>query len=1064
MSDVLSTAQRNALDKAVQRARQVAEAAAGEELGRLAVAVKEKPSYLTDDDAALRRGLRAKARQLGDELDKPDADVGLLRADVAYEQWHRLLFARFLAENGLLRHPEHDVAVTLAECAELAAHEGEPDGWMLAARYASHILPGVFRLTDPAVQVRYSPERRAELERIVEDLDADVFRTEDALGWVYQFWQTAEKKRVNEAGDKIGGADLSPVTQLFTENYMVRFLLENSLGAWWAARHPDSPLVEGWEYLRRLDDGTPAAGTFEEWPTTAAAVTVMDPCCGSGHFLVAAFGMLWRMRAEEEGLSPADAQDAVLRDNLFGLELDPRCTQIATFNLVFEAWKQGGFRGSPVPQIACSGVPVHAARDEWIALAGANEELRSALGRLHTQFRHADTLGSLIQPRGDREEGVLLGRDLRGDDWDIVQRTLRVALTGEGVEQAVLGMASKGIAEAAALLSREYVLVVTNPPFLGRPKHASVLADYCAAVYPASQHDIAFAIVERSFAMVSQQSGSVAVVTPQSWLFKSRLEGFRRKVLVEHTLNAVAWLGEGGFWSGAAAGALVSLGIFSARRPNSDSYTALSAEALRGPDTKAEALRSCELSRVSQATQLDNPGAAIMEKPLRGRRLGEVASSNQGIKTADNPRFWREFWELADPDTGGWRRVQSSSKETVAYGGRSGVAFWEDGFGAMSEVTQDGATFRGKAAWGRSGVAVAVMRNVYATIYTGEIFDGSATVLIPHEASDLPAVWRFCSSPEFKAALNLVDKDIAKSTASVEAVPFDVERWRQVADETGGIPQPESHDPTQWLFDGGPAASSFPLQVAAARLLGYRWPDQQTDALDDLLDDDGIVALSALSGELDAASRLRALLARAHGLTWSAALEQRVVRDAGGSSGSIEEWLRDRFFEDHCRVFQQRPFLWQIWDGRKDGFSVIVNYHRLDHATLSKLTFSTLGAWIERQKNEAAEERPGAAERLGAALELQRKLTLILDGEAPYDVYVRWKEMHEQPIGWHPDLDDGVRLNIRPFVEAGVLRSKVNVHWRKDRGRNPDGSERINDLHPTLEERRAARRAAGVPL
>ena len=128
---------------------------------------------------------------------------------------------------------------------------------------------------------------------------------------------------------------------------MVRFLLENSLGAWWAARHPESPLIDSWEYLRRLDDGTPAAGTFPEWPTTAAEVTVMDPCCGSGHFLVAMFGMLWRMRAEEEGLSPAAAQDAVLRENLYGLELDPRCTQIATFNVALEAWKQGGFRDLP---------------------------------------------------------------------------------------------------------------------------------------------------------------------------------------------------------------------------------------------------------------------------------------------------------------------------------------------------------------------------------------------------------------------------------------------------------------------------------------------------------------------------------------------------------------------------------------------------------------------------------------------------------------------------------------------------------------------------------------------
>ena len=114
---------------------------------------------------------------------------------------------------------------------------------------------------------------------------------------------------------------------------MVRFLLENSLGAWWAARHPDSPLIDGLGVPAPPRRRHPAAGTFDDWPATAAEVTVMDPCCGSGHFLVAMFGMLWRMRAEEEGLSPADAQDAVLRDNLHGLELDPRCTQIATFNV-----------------------------------------------------------------------------------------------------------------------------------------------------------------------------------------------------------------------------------------------------------------------------------------------------------------------------------------------------------------------------------------------------------------------------------------------------------------------------------------------------------------------------------------------------------------------------------------------------------------------------------------------------------------------------------------------------------------------------------------------------------
>jgi hypothetical protein len=93
-----------------------------------------------------------------------------------------------------------------------------------------------------------------------------------------------------------------------------------------------------------------------------------------------------------------------------------------------------------------------------------------------------------------------------------------------------------------------------------------------------------------------------------------------------------------------------------------------------------------------------------------------------------------------------------------------------------------------------------------------------------------------------------------------------------------------------------------------------------------------------------------------------------------------------------------------------------------------------------------------------AALELEKKLKLIQAGEPPHDIYVRWKPLAEQPIGWNPDLNDGVRLNIRPFVTAGVLRSKFTINWNKDRGKNPDGSERLNDLHYTVEEKRTARK------
>jgi hypothetical protein len=314
---------------------------------------------------------------------------------------------------------------------------------------------------------------------------------------------------------------------------------------------------------------------------------------------------------------------------------------------------------------------------------------------------------------------------------------------------------------------------------------------------------------------------------------------------------------------------------------------------------------------------------------------------------------------------------------------------------------------------------------------------------------------------EYARAVRAINQKVIATVSSMPKVPFDLERWQRIADESTLPLEPHTDDPTQWLFKGDLATSTQPLQVAMARLLGYRWPDQKPDAPDRFVDADGIVTLANL-GEGDAASRLRQLLAAAYGERWTTALERTLVTQADGKTGRLEDWLRDTFFAHHCKVFDSRPFLWHVWDGRKDGFSAVLHYHQLDRRTLEKLTYTSLGAWIRRQAQEVSTGTAGAEARLAAAEELKRKLEAIIEGEAPYDVYVRWKPMREQPIGWAPDLDDGVRLNIRPFVTAGILRSKVKIHWDKDRGKNPDGTDRINDLHPTLAERRTARAAYEV--
>ena len=357
------------------------------------------------------RGHGAGRPAIFDTADK-NQDIEQLTQELAYEYWHRMLFARFLAENHLLMHP-HGVAVSLEECEELAASERAPNGYVLAARYASRMLPQIFRVDDVLLEIEFAPEQRLALEKLLASLPRETFLADDSLGWVYQFWQTKKKEEVNKSGNKIDGRTLPAVTQLFTEDYMVQFLLHNTIGAWWCARQgiagppggagvPAGKAPVAMDYLRWKDDGTPAAGSFDGWPNSLKEFMMLDPCCGSGHFLVAAFRLLVPLRMHEERLSPKEACDAVLRENLFGLELDPRCTQIAAFALALAAWKypdDGGYRRLPSLNVACSGQRVVGSKADWVKFANGDKNFVAAMGFLYDLFLQAPTLGSLINPR-----------------------------------------------------------------------------------------------------------------------------------------------------------------------------------------------------------------------------------------------------------------------------------------------------------------------------------------------------------------------------------------------------------------------------------------------------------------------------------------------------------------------------------------------------------------------------------------------------------------------------------------------------------------------------------------
>ena len=1146
----LSSEIRSQLERQCVKARDLSEAGAERALNRLCVNENEPRTNLSPEERNLRVRLRARMRQLESFED--------LISECAYEKWHRMLFARFLAENQLLIHPKHNVAVTLEECKELAEEEGEKSGWELAAKYAHKMLPQIFRKNDPVLEVKFLPEDSNELEKLLSEIMQEVFHADDGLGWVYQFWQSKKKNEVNASEVKIGAKELPAVTQLFTEPYMVSFLLDNSLGAWWAARKlsdddlmnaetekdlrqkasiPGVPL----EYLRFIkeDDGKwrPAAGTFDAWPQYLSEFKVLDPCCGSGHFLVAALQMLVPIRMKLENINAKEAIDAVLSQNLHGLDIDKRVTEITAFALAFTAWRfpdSGGFRQLPMMNIACSGLPVKASKETWQKFANGIHNLRIALGTLHEEFKNAPTLGSLLDPAKSPAARIV--------EWDELIYALTKALEIERIDLDLeAGVIAQESAKAAEILTFKYQLVITNVPYLVRGKQGKIIRDYCNNIHEFAKNDLATVFLNHGLELCDQD-GCVSMVLPQNWLFLTSYKSLRQNLLMNKEWLIVARLGLNAFQTPLRVAPVLfmiqnSLDNYKSfyNTKEKSIFYALDSSDNIGIDKKEYSLTNASLVKLVQNEQVENPDSrVIFTNKSKHQFLSNFADSSHGQGSFDNPRFTFNYWELSRIEDG-WILQQSSASETKHFDGCHYIFRWQAGKGDLWKMMEakklygytSGKWMAGTKLFGKNGILVNQMSNMPTTLYLGSAFNENASVISPYNEAHLIPIYCFCRSDNFRKLVREIDQELKVTCKSLIKIPVDLAYWQKVAEENypNGLPKPYTNDPIQWIFHGHPCGrvvwdeekkwtiidnqrtDETVFQIALARLLGYRWPAEldkdielsdearelvaKCDSLLHHADEDGIVCIPSVSGEKNAEDRLRDLLADAFGEEWSPGKLGELVHQVGFEGKSLEGWLRSGFFQQHCKLFHHRPFIWQIWDGLKDGFSVLINYHKLDKTLLERLIYSYLGDWIKRQRDAIDHLVEGAENKLRNALILERKLKLILKGEyydkphedlrgleefklpIGFDIFVRWKPLHEQPIGWNPDLNDGVRLNIRPFMTTGVLRWKPNIKWNKDRGKDVESApwyslcphpvhggnkgDRINDHHLTIDEKQAER-------
>jgi hypothetical protein len=479
--------------------------------------------------------------------------------------------------------------------------------------------------------------------RAVKVLTRDVCQDVEVIGWLYQFYLSERKDEVFagfKKNKKAGADEIPAATQLFTPHWIVRYLVENSLGRLWMLNRPTSHLVDQMQYyVAPVDEETAFLKI-----SRPEELKVVDPACGSGHMLTYAFDLLFAIY-EEEGFAPADIPSLILTNNLYGVEIDPRAGALAAFALTMKARaKQRTFFNKQVEPNVCVLDPIHftPAEIDFLLTRGGDKHAEAAFWN---QFEQADTFGSLIRP--DPELTVRLKQHIAqlDDDGDILLAD-------------VLDWAERVI-EQAEYLTPKYAVLVANPPYMGGGNMNSTLSEFAKVQYPASKSDLFAMFIERALILVSRH-GLVGMITMQAWAFLSSYEKLRSAVLRSSKIDTFAHLGSGAFDS--IGGAVVSTVAFVLSQTPDDTHAGVYVRLTDGRNEaeKSQLLLDAAASRDSAVRYRAKPAALklIPGSPLaywvsegavrtitQMDQLGSVAMPRAGLQTNDNARFLRQWWE-----------------------------------------------------------------------------------------------------------------------------------------------------------------------------------------------------------------------------------------------------------------------------------------------------------------------------------------------------------------------------------------------------------------------------------
>lgn len=596
-----------------------------------------------------------------DELLRIQTEVGheALRDRAAYTWFNRIVAIRFMDARGWLPsrmrmlsradggHGSEavenalDVEITTADTDRIAelkiAGLDEPLWRYLFVAQCEELadcLPGVFERVGGAMELLL-PQGLMMADSVVGKLNT-VLADEDwregvtVLGWMYQYYNADVKDEFFKSKRKAAAADIAPATQLFTPEWIVRYMVENSLGRLWMLNNPGSSLRERMEYYIEPD------AEHEDFIRISSPeeITLCDPACGSGHILVYAFELLFHMY-EERGYREREIPELILTKNLAGMEIDSRAAQIAELALAMcarEHDRRFFRRGVRADVTVLSSIPL-------------GEDELPGNKKLAEELSHLGEIGSLLNPSEDEIDELKAAAASCSDD-------LFAATAKTKLESAV------AICEK---LSHRFICTVANPPYMGSSSFNSFMSKWIKKNYPDVKSDLCTCFIERGFNLV-EDKGYAAMVTMQSWMFLGSFEKMRAKVIDNKTIVSMAHLGPRAF--DAIGGEVVNVTadvIYNGRAACEGAYVRLVdingseakrlklLEAIRNPDCGWFYRRDADTFKQIPGTPIAYWASdALLDAFGNAKQLSEYGKPRQGLATGENARFVREWWEVDD--------------------------------------------------------------------------------------------------------------------------------------------------------------------------------------------------------------------------------------------------------------------------------------------------------------------------------------------------------------------------------------------------------------------------------